>query len=230
MVLNHPWVQRGGPRTTLLQTPKVIRRNNSAKDLAAFAENANAMSRLFIRNMYSNSICSVAELDGHTRSRALFAHVEKSDEGESGTDYEYGAPGAGGNVDNLGSQGLQFMLQSSTPTTTSSTTTDSSDIHSPPVFDSDLNLNSSSSSGNARVSSEHALMSSFFGQDGTDKNALAGFFRDRNFSCGQQVKRNQQLLAGPIGRRLAAASGVAGRNLRVTLSLDRPVKPGLIGF
>lgn len=238
MVLNHPWVQRGGPRTTLLQTPKVIRRNNSAKDLAAFAENANAVSRLFIRNMYSNSICSVAELDGFSRSRALFAHVEKSDEGESGTDCEYSGTTAAANTgadgsEALDSQGLQFMLQN-TPTTTST----DSDSHSPPVFDSDLNLNSSStnsSGSNQRTASEQALMSRFFGKDGgavggSGKNGagpLAGFFRDRNFSCGQQVKRNQQLLAGPIGRRLAAANG---RHLRVTLSLDRPVKPGLIGF
>lgn len=243
MVLNHPWVQRGGPRTTLLQTPKVIRRNNSAKDLAAFAENANAMSRLFIRNMYSNSICSVAELDGF-RSRPLFAHVEKSDEGESGTDYEYGgassnaaiaaAAGAGNHItDGLDSQGLQFMLQN-TPTTSTD-----SDSHSPPVFDSDLNLTSSSTNGsggvgggNQRTASEQAIMSRFLGGNNIDGGAanggpLAGFFRDRNFSCGQQVKRNQQLLAGPIGRRLAAANG---RHLRVTLSLDRPVKPGLIGF
>lgn len=39
----------GGPRT-LLETPRVIRRNNSAKDLAAFAESANAMKRLVLRH------------------------------------------------------------------------------------------------------------------------------------------------------------------------------------
>lgn len=49
MVLNHPWVRHGGP-LTLLKTPKVIRRNNSAKDLAAFAESANAMKRLVLRH------------------------------------------------------------------------------------------------------------------------------------------------------------------------------------
>jgi len=49
MVLSHQWVAHGGPRT-LLETPRVIRRNNSAKDLAAFAENANAMRRLVLRD------------------------------------------------------------------------------------------------------------------------------------------------------------------------------------
>lgn len=49
MVLNHRWVSCGGPRT-LLETPRVIRRNNSAKDLAAFAESANAMKRLVVHH------------------------------------------------------------------------------------------------------------------------------------------------------------------------------------
>lgn len=44
-VLRHPWVAHGGP-TTALHTPSVIRRNNSARDLAAFAESANAVKRL----------------------------------------------------------------------------------------------------------------------------------------------------------------------------------------
>uniref|UniRef100_A0A2L2Y0D9 non-specific serine/threonine protein kinase n=2 Tax=Parasteatoda tepidariorum TaxID=114398 RepID=A0A2L2Y0D9_PARTP len=45
MVLHHPWVANGGS-FTLLGTPSVIRRNNSARDLATFAENANAYQRL----------------------------------------------------------------------------------------------------------------------------------------------------------------------------------------
>ncbi|CAN7989827.1 unnamed protein product [Ixodes pacificus] len=64
-VLRHPWVAHGGPTTqspssahwpnspsingsatTTLHTPSVIRRNNSARDLAAFAESANAVKRL----------------------------------------------------------------------------------------------------------------------------------------------------------------------------------------
>lgn len=50
MVLNHRWVSHGGP-TTPLETPSIIRRNNSAKDLAAFAESANAMKRLVLHQM-----------------------------------------------------------------------------------------------------------------------------------------------------------------------------------
>ncbi|RWS31175.1 MAP kinase-interacting serine/threonine-protein kinase 1-like protein, partial [Leptotrombidium deliense] len=48
-VLDHPWVSHGGP-VTPLETPKVMRRNNSAKDLAVFAESANAAKRLVIRH------------------------------------------------------------------------------------------------------------------------------------------------------------------------------------
>lgn len=49
-VLAHPWVAHGGP-TTALHTPSVIRRNNSARDLAAFAESANAVKRLVHHQM-----------------------------------------------------------------------------------------------------------------------------------------------------------------------------------
>lgn len=44
-VLNHPWVAQGGP-TTQLETPRIIRRNNSAKELSAFAESAMAVNRM----------------------------------------------------------------------------------------------------------------------------------------------------------------------------------------
>ncbi|KAF8784956.1 MAP kinase-interacting serine/threonine-protein kinase 1-like [Argiope bruennichi] len=59
MVLNHPWVAGGGP-ATLLETPLVIRRNNSARDLAAFAENANALKRLHLRHFIHSSGPSVS--------------------------------------------------------------------------------------------------------------------------------------------------------------------------
>lgn len=56
MVLNHPWVKAGGPRwTSFLETPSVIRRNNSAKDLAAFAENANYVKRLVLQHETSSN-------------------------------------------------------------------------------------------------------------------------------------------------------------------------------
>uniref|UniRef100_T1ILK5 Protein kinase domain-containing protein n=1 Tax=Strigamia maritima TaxID=126957 RepID=T1ILK5_STRMM len=44
-VLDHPWVAHGGP-ITQLQTPKVMRRNNSAKELSDFAESAMAVNRM----------------------------------------------------------------------------------------------------------------------------------------------------------------------------------------
>jgi len=56
MVLNHPWVEYGGPRwTSFLETPSVIRRNNSAKDLATFAENANYVKRLVLQHETSSN-------------------------------------------------------------------------------------------------------------------------------------------------------------------------------
>lgn len=56
MVLNHPWVKHGGPRfTNFLETPSVIRRNNSAKDLATFAENANFVKRLVLQHETSSN-------------------------------------------------------------------------------------------------------------------------------------------------------------------------------
>jgi len=65
MVLNHRWVACGGPRT-LLETPRVIRRNNSAKDLAAFAESANAMKRLVLRHQtYSTDFSFKPKLSSH---------------------------------------------------------------------------------------------------------------------------------------------------------------------
>jgi len=65
MVLNHRWVACGGPRT-LLETPRVIRRNNSAKDLAAFAESANAMKRLVLRHQtYSTDFSFKSQLSSH---------------------------------------------------------------------------------------------------------------------------------------------------------------------
>lgn len=65
MVLAHPWVSQGGS-STLLETPRVIRRNNSAKDLAAFAESANAMKRLVLRHQtFSQDYSLRARLSCH---------------------------------------------------------------------------------------------------------------------------------------------------------------------
>ncbi|XP_013790512.2 MAP kinase-interacting serine/threonine-protein kinase 1-like, partial [Limulus polyphemus] len=50
MVLQHPWVVLGGSIKPL-ETPSVLRKNNSAKDLAVFAESANAVKRLVMHQM-----------------------------------------------------------------------------------------------------------------------------------------------------------------------------------
>ena len=71
MVLNHPWVAMGGSKT-MLETPRVIRRNNSAKDLAAFAESANAMKRLVLRHQTFSTDYSCS----YQRSR-LSCHQEE---------------------------------------------------------------------------------------------------------------------------------------------------------
>lgn len=63
MVLNHPWVKHGGPSfTNFLETPSVIRRNNSAKDLATFAENANYVKRLVLQHETSSNRINENEL------------------------------------------------------------------------------------------------------------------------------------------------------------------------
>ncbi|RWS11084.1 MAP kinase-interacting serine/threonine-protein kinase 1-like protein, partial [Dinothrombium tinctorium] len=65
MILNHPWVSHGGP-VTLLETPRVMRRNNSAKDLAAFAESANAIRRLVLRHQaFSTDFSYKPRLSSH---------------------------------------------------------------------------------------------------------------------------------------------------------------------
>jgi len=55
MVLSHPWVKFGGP-THLLVTPMNIRRNNSARELSAFAESAMAVNRVVLQHMSLNML------------------------------------------------------------------------------------------------------------------------------------------------------------------------------
>jgi len=55
MVLSHPWVKFGGP-THLLVTPQNIRRNNSARELSAFAESAMAVNRVVLQHMSLNML------------------------------------------------------------------------------------------------------------------------------------------------------------------------------
>merc|ERR1712223_145984 len=53
MVLAHPWVKYGGPSRVLV-TPQNIERNNSARELSAFAESAMAVNRVVLQHMSIN--------------------------------------------------------------------------------------------------------------------------------------------------------------------------------
>jgi len=53
MVLSHPWVKYGGPSRVLV-TPQNIKRNNSARELSAFAESAMAVNRVVLQHMSIN--------------------------------------------------------------------------------------------------------------------------------------------------------------------------------
>jgi len=53
MVLAHPWVKYGGPSRVLV-TPQNIKRNNSARELSAFAESAMAVNRVVLQHMSIN--------------------------------------------------------------------------------------------------------------------------------------------------------------------------------
>ena len=54
MVLAHTWVKDGGPSLRPLVTPQNIRRNNSARELSAFAESALAVKRVVLQHMSLN--------------------------------------------------------------------------------------------------------------------------------------------------------------------------------
>jgi len=54
MVLAHTWVKDGGPSFRPLVTPQNIRRNNSARELSAFAESALAVKRVVLQHMSLN--------------------------------------------------------------------------------------------------------------------------------------------------------------------------------
>lgn len=52
-LLEHPWVKYGGPSRVLV-TPQNIKRNNSARELSAFAESAMAVNRVVLQHMSIN--------------------------------------------------------------------------------------------------------------------------------------------------------------------------------
>ena len=63
MVLAHPWVRQGGSSARLLVTPHNIRRNNSARELSAFAESAMAVNRVVLQHMSINREDSNTEIE-----------------------------------------------------------------------------------------------------------------------------------------------------------------------
>lgn len=161
-VLNHSWVEKGGP-SNLLQTPRVIRRNNSAKDLATFAVNANAVKRHIIEFMPgSNSIGSMAELMQLHKNSKLFAHREVEDEMESDDEFadhttsvgfnsegiKTGTVGKAADTANGIELGMKYVL-SNTPLTDSE------------EMDKAVKVNGSrSSSGTSDLSRQHKLIGS----------------------------------------------------------------------
>lgn len=246
MVLNHPWVANGGSKTTTLQTPKIIRRNNSAKDLAAFAGSANAMRRLYLKNLYSNSISSLAELNAD--SRKLFAHYEKSDEADSGTDFEDLAdndlaatsPPVFDSDLNLSKLAIDGHSASGL-TGRGNAASNGEKLNKIAGLNDNSSTSTSSSTTNTTTSTgDHGRQ---FGQqlhrrmmDSMARTKLASGkqlgFRDRNYSCGQQAKQHHTT-AGINRRLFGSASGRP--HPRATLSLDRhalyEVDPSImIGF
>lgn len=159
-VLNHAWVEKGGP-SNLLQTPRVIRRNNSAKDLATFAVNANAVKRQIFNCMPgSNSIGSMGELMQLQKSSPLFAHREVDDEMDGDGEFVV-VPIPNG----LKSKGAKVGVEKATNTTTNGlelgmkyvlSNTPSSDTEE---LTKTIGSRSSSSSGISNGSSrQHKLM------------------------------------------------------------------------
>lgn len=84
MVLNHAWIHGGGS-STLLETPRIIRRNNSAKDLAAFAESANAMKRLVLRHQTISSDYSLRRLSTHQEDHSSVENVSGHEDSPLGS-------------------------------------------------------------------------------------------------------------------------------------------------
>ncbi len=75
-VLTHPWV-RGGGSGRLLVTPQNIRRNNSARELSAFAESAMAVNRVVLQHMSINNLPEETETPPR---RVLQTRTEEEEE------------------------------------------------------------------------------------------------------------------------------------------------------
>lgn len=82
-VLKHPWVSMESPQAQLA-TPQVLHRNNSVKELEAFAESANAVNRLLVRHMSMAEAYDTAAVLRHAAARCSqeppFPGVSEEDE------------------------------------------------------------------------------------------------------------------------------------------------------
>jgi len=79
MVLAHPWVKYGGPSRVLV-TPQNIKRNNSARELSAFAESAMAVNRVVLQHMSINMMDedAIEELIKESEVEANKENIESS--------------------------------------------------------------------------------------------------------------------------------------------------------
>jgi MAP kinase interacting serine/threonine kinase len=76
-VLEHPWILSGGPNTAL-DTPAVIRRNNSARELSAFAESAMALNRVMLQHFSINVNIEANLLEGDEEAEAELSSLSQS--------------------------------------------------------------------------------------------------------------------------------------------------------
>ncbi len=81
MVLGHPWLKQGGSSARLLVTPQNIRRNNSARELSAFAESANNVNRVVLQHMSLNRTVSEETEEEDAMVMAELEINEEDDEG-----------------------------------------------------------------------------------------------------------------------------------------------------
>jgi len=76
MVLKHRWVAQGGP-TTPLETPSIMRKNNSYKDLEAWQNGANQIKRLIL-NQQNMSSDFKSTLENHIEEQYVGSYKNSS--------------------------------------------------------------------------------------------------------------------------------------------------------
>merc|ERR1719270_2254543 len=110
MVLAHPWVKYGGP-TRVLVTPQNIKRNNSARELSAFAESAMAVNRVVLQHMSMNQnlmteeaieeIIKESEIEYANKENVIIDSTESSASTGNATTATSGPLQQTGNVNNV---------------------------------------------------------------------------------------------------------------------------------